>query len=127
MNALADPTSKQKIYDLLDDLPPEALETVEGFVRFLRDQVKQALSTVGTETDPSASFRYPTVSLPLATLSGLVGIMPPVGGDALAETETVYDIKGSLRPSLKPNSKLCRRKYKLYWIACRHSTCAILR
>ena len=93
MSTVADSTSKQKIYDLLDELPPEGLEAVEGFVRFLREQIKKAQSTADAVADQTASFRYPTISLPLARLSGLVGIMPPVGGNALAETEALYDVE----------------------------------
>lgn len=93
MSTVADPTSKQKIYDLLDDLPPEGLEAVEGFVRFLREQIKQAQTTADVVADQTAPFRYPTISLPLARLGGLVGIMPPVGGNALAETEALYDVE----------------------------------
>ena len=92
MSSSADPTSKQKIYDLLDNLPPEGLEVVAEFVRSLREQVKTAQTAEDAAVDPPAPFRYPTVSLPLASLSGLVGIMPPVGGDALAETEALYDV-----------------------------------
>ena len=93
MGAFADPTSKQTICDLLDDLPLESLEAVEGFVRLLREQVRQAQATATEVSGEPAPIRYPTVSLPLTTLSGLVGMMPPVGGDALAETEALYDIE----------------------------------
>jgi hypothetical protein len=93
MSTVADPTSKQKIYDLLDDLPPEGLEAVEGFVRFLHEQAKKARTTANVVAEQPAPFGYPTISLSLATLSGLVGMMPPVGGDALAETEALYDVE----------------------------------
>jgi len=36
-------------------------------------------------------YLYPTVPLPPSSLDGLVGIMPRVGGDALADTESLYD------------------------------------
>jgi hypothetical protein len=93
MSAVADPTSKQKTYDLLDDLPPEALDAVEGFVRFLREQIKKAQTTA----DVVASARTVPLSDRISAagnLSGLVGLMPPVGGDALAETEAIYEIEG---------------------------------
>jgi hypothetical protein len=93
MSSAANPTSKQTIYDLLDDLPPEGLEAVEGFVRFLRKQAKKAQNAADAATEESAPFRYPTIPLPLASLGGLVGIMPPVGGNALAETEALYDVE----------------------------------
>lgn len=93
MSSVADPTSKQKIYDLLDDLPPEGLEAVEEFVRFWSERVKKARTAGDAVADQPALFRYPTIPLPLASLSGLVGMMPPVGGDALAETEALYDVE----------------------------------
>jgi len=34
---------------------------------------------------------YPTVSVPVSMSEGLIGIMPAVGGDALADTEALYD------------------------------------
>ena len=37
------------------------------------------------------AFIYPTIPLPASTFSGLVGTMPPVGGDALADTEALFD------------------------------------
>jgi len=36
-------------------------------------------------------YRYPTVSLPLPSLDGLIGIMPGIKGDALADTEALID------------------------------------
>ncbi|HOU15725.1 MAG TPA: type II toxin-antitoxin system Phd/YefM family antitoxin [Anaerolineae bacterium] len=36
-------------------------------------------------------YLYPTVSVPFSMLEGLIGIMPAVGGDALADTEALYD------------------------------------
>jgi hypothetical protein len=48
---------------------------------------------VTTSGGESAPFHYPTVSLLLTTLGGLVGLMSPVGGDVLAEVEALYDIE----------------------------------
>ena len=93
MSVCADPTSKQRIVHLLDDLPPESLDMVEEFVRFLREQVKQSQPAATAADGKPQLFRYPTVSLPLGHLRGLVGLLPPVGGNALAETEALYDIE----------------------------------
>ena len=84
-------TRKQRICELLDDLPPESLATIEQLVRFLHGQATQAQPAAATSGRESTLFHYPTVSLPLTVLDGLVGLMPPVGGDALAETEALYD------------------------------------
>jgi hypothetical protein len=89
--------TKQEIAELLDDLPMKSLVVVEQFVRFLHEQMRQGQLVVTTSnasiTEDKAShpFRYPTVSLPHSVLDGLVGIMPPVGGDALVDTEALYD------------------------------------
>jgi hypothetical protein len=44
--------------------------------------------SVGEERPP---YVYPTVPLPTSVVDGLIGIVPPVGGDALADTEALYD------------------------------------
>jgi hypothetical protein len=36
-------------------------------------------------------YCYPTVPLPASALDSLVDIMPPVGGDALSDTEALYN------------------------------------
>ncbi|MEK8021898.1 MAG: hypothetical protein VSS75_033910 [Candidatus Parabeggiatoa sp.] len=36
-------------------------------------------------------YCYPTVSVPLSSLEGLIGIMPGIKGDALADTEALLD------------------------------------
>jgi hypothetical protein len=73
--------TKQTIVRLLDDLPPEMLQTVEHFVRFLR--ARETL-TPGP--------RYPTVENPASSLSAWLNLIPEgCGGDALADTEALYD------------------------------------
>ncbi len=84
-------TTQNRILALLGDLPSESLTVVEQFVRFLREQARTARPVVITPTEEPPPFRYPTVPLPPSVLDGLVGIMPPVGGDALADTEALYD------------------------------------
>jgi hypothetical protein len=37
-------------------------------------------------------FCYPTIPVPAAVLDGLLGMVSPVGGDALADTEALYDV-----------------------------------
>jgi hypothetical protein len=36
-------------------------------------------------------YCYPTVSVPLSSLDGLIGIMPGIKGDALVDTEALND------------------------------------
>jgi hypothetical protein len=84
--------TRDHILSLLDDLPPESLAVVEQFVRFLREQTRQGQPVVSvSEEKDRPSYHYPTIPLPVSVLDGLIGIMPPVGGDALADTEALYD------------------------------------
>ncbi len=39
----------------------------------------------------NAPYLYPTVPVPASVFARLSGIMPPVEGDALADTEALYD------------------------------------
>lgn len=82
-------TMQSRILALLKDLPPESLTLVERFVQFLREQARRG-QPVGVR-DERVPYAYPTVPVPASSLDGLVGIMPPVGGDALADTEALYD------------------------------------
>ncbi len=74
-------TTKRKISELLDELPPENLKVVEQFVRFLRQQ--------GPLT---SELCYPTVATPASSLNVWTDLLPNgCGGDALADTEALYD------------------------------------
>jgi hypothetical protein len=77
---------------LLATLPPESVGVVEQFVQFLHAQAQQGqpIAIVADHETP-VSCRYPTISVPAAVLDGLIGLVPPVGGDALADTEALYD------------------------------------
>jgi len=82
------PTTRQNILTLLDKLPLENLLMVETFVRFVRDQ-QHTIST--SFTNDQAQWRYPTIPTTTVNLDNLIGIMQDVGGDALADTESMYD------------------------------------
>lgn len=83
------PRAIQKhILALLADLPSDKLVFVEQFVEFLRQQPPPVPLAVQEERAP---YLYPTVPVPASHLDGLVGIMPPVGGDALTDSEALYD------------------------------------
>jgi len=88
----------QDIVTLLNDLPADSLVTVRQFVAFLHQQAQQGHVLQGVEPLPvngksgKSRYQYPTVSVPVATLRELIGIMPLVGGDALADTEALYDV-----------------------------------
>jgi hypothetical protein len=78
---------------ILTTLPPESVRVVEQFVQFLHAQAQQG-QPIASVADHEAhvSFCYPTIPVPAAVLDGLIGMVPPVGGDALADTEALYDV-----------------------------------
>jgi hypothetical protein len=83
-------TDYTKIVSLLETLPPESLMLVEQFVRFLQAQAQKGEQITVTKTKVKP-YLYPTVSVPTRKVRELIGIMPPVGGNALADTESLYD------------------------------------
>ena len=77
---------------LLADLPPESLRVLERFARFLREQARLGQRIeVAQGKDKREPYLYPTVSVPPSSLDGLIGIMPLVGGDALEDSESLYN------------------------------------
>jgi hypothetical protein len=78
---------RQKIIALLDELPADSLPMVETFIRFM--QTQQPAKT--PEKSEGTPWLYPTVPVPPESLDRLIGIMPGVGGDALVDTESLYD------------------------------------
>jgi hypothetical protein len=85
------PPTKQTIVDLLDELPPESLATVETFIRFVHTQAHQGRPVV-TTAEPVSRFRYPTVPVPPSSLDAWMNLLPTgYDGDALADTEALYD------------------------------------
>ncbi len=77
---------------LLADLPPESVQVLEQFARFLREQARLGQRIeVDQGKDKQQPYLYPTVSVPASSLDGLIGIMPPVGGDALEDSESLYN------------------------------------
>ncbi len=88
--------ARDRLRKLLDQLPAESLPVVEAFLRFLNRQAEEQKPVVLTEPQPAEekrpSPRYPdTVTAPISALREVIGIMPPVGGDALEDSEALYD------------------------------------
>ncbi len=82
--------TKQRITAWLDDLPPRSLGAVEEFVAFLRQKARQQPPLVVAEKEPP--YLYPTVENPPSSLSAWRDVIPDgCGGDALADTEALYD------------------------------------
>lgn len=83
--------TKQKIAAWLDDLPPQSLTLVEQFVEFLRQKARQQQSLT-VLAEPQTPYLYPTVENPASSLSEWRDLIPGgCGGDALADTEAIYD------------------------------------
>lgn len=83
--------TKQKITAWLDELPPQSLAVVEQFVEFLRQKARQQ-QTLGVAEKEAPLYLYPTVENPASSLSAWLNVIPGgCGGDALADTEALYD------------------------------------
>jgi hypothetical protein len=82
-----------RILSLLADLPPDSLALVERFVEFLHEQAQQG-QPVGIVSGQAEQppYRYPTVSVPPSSLDRWLNLAPEgYEGDALADTEALYD------------------------------------
>jgi hypothetical protein len=79
-------TIRQNILTLLDELPPDRLPMVETFMRFMQAQA--------APTPQPTPWVYPTVTLPASSLASWIGLLDETEGyegDALADTEALYD------------------------------------
>jgi len=84
--------TQSRVLALLGDLPPESLTTVEQFVRFLREQARRKRPVLTTPAEEPPPFRYPTVAVPASSLDRWLNLIPEgYEGDALADTEALYD------------------------------------
>ncbi|MCW1968298.1 MAG: hypothetical protein KIH69_009310 [Anaerolineae bacterium] len=88
---------RQKIIALVNELPNESLPLLAQFVEFLSSQVPRT-NTVKTKkntdivvADTAVHLNYPTVSVPAKQLQSLISLLPAMGGDALADSEALYD------------------------------------
>ena len=77
---------RQKIIALVNELPNESLPLLAQFVAFLSSQVTRA-----GVMDTGVHLNYPTVSVPAKQLQSLISLLPAMGGDALADSEALYD------------------------------------
>jgi hypothetical protein len=84
--------TRDHILSLLDDLPPESLAVVEQFVRFLREQTRQGRPVVSVSEEKKPAYLYPTIGLSASSLNRWLDLLPEgYEGDALADTEALYD------------------------------------
>jgi hypothetical protein len=82
--------TRQRLIALLKEMSGKDLDVVEKFALFIRQQGGQSVVAV-VEREGEILYQYPTVSVPASVFSELAGIMPPVGGNALTDTESLYD------------------------------------
>jgi hypothetical protein len=85
--------TRQRIDELLNSLPPENLLIVQRFIEFVREQARQGQPigvTKAREAEPA--YLHPTVENPASSLGNWLDVIPGgCGGDALADTEALYD------------------------------------
>ena len=86
-------STRSRIISLLDDLPPESLTLVERFVQFLRQEARRGQPVAGVSVrEAPPPYVYPTVAVPPSSLDGWLDLVPEgYEGDALADTEALYD------------------------------------
>jgi hypothetical protein len=84
---------QSRILTLLEGLPLESLTLVERFVQFLREQARRGQPVVAvSDQEERPPYRYPTVAVPPSSLDGWLNLVPEgYEGDALADTEALYD------------------------------------
>lgn len=84
--------TQNRIVSLLGELPPESLTIVERFVQFLREQARRGQPVVVVSEQKERPYTYPTVTVPASSLDGWLNLVPEgYEGDALADTEALYD------------------------------------
>jgi len=84
--------TQSRIVSLLNELPPESLILVERFVEFLRDQAQRGQPVGVSVREKRTGYTYPTVTVPASSLDRWLNLVPEgYEGDALADTEALYD------------------------------------
>jgi hypothetical protein len=78
---------QREIAGQMKDLPLEGLLALREFTAFLR---QRSLAEHPAASTLLSTHRL-TVEMPAESLMGLIGLLPPIGGDALADTEALYD------------------------------------
>lgn len=84
--------TQSRIVSLLNELPPESLALVERFVEFLHDQARRGQPVGVSVQEKRTGYAYPTVTVPASSLDRWLDLIPEgYEGDALADTEALYD------------------------------------
>jgi hypothetical protein len=84
---------RARAHALLDDLPAESVGVAEKFLQFLREQARRGQPVVtAPEKADRPPYLYPTVLVPASSLDRWLNLIPEgYEGDALADTEALYD------------------------------------
>jgi hypothetical protein len=84
-----DARRRERISTLLEQIPAEDLVFVERYIEFLSQQ-KPPDAVLIQEEKPT--YLHPTVPVPAATFINWLNLLPEgYEGDALADTEALYD------------------------------------
>jgi hypothetical protein len=84
--------TKEKIEELLDTLSHDNLVMVQRFIEFLHERTRQGQPIVTKAEDEKPPYLYPTIENPASSLDAWLDLIPGgCGGDALADTEALYD------------------------------------
>ncbi len=85
-------TAHDRLLSLLDDLPPASLAVVERFVEFLHEEAQRGQPIVTAPEQEKPPYLYPTIGVPASSLDGWLNLLREgYEGDALADTEALYD------------------------------------
>jgi hypothetical protein len=95
MSSLSSQDVKEVLGDILDQLPSTQQQQVLDFARFLQQQVRKH-SPWRTETAGEVSSPTQRIQLHLVSATSLVGLtgLVSLGGDAVADTEALYNGDG---------------------------------
>jgi hypothetical protein len=75
---------KEQIIRELDELSPEGLRELHHYIEFLRHKRRER------DREPAVEAVYPTRFVSAKRLDALTGVIN-IGGDALADSEALYD------------------------------------
>ena len=91
MKALSSQEVKQALWEVLEQLPPAQRHQVLDFARFLYQQVLTTPRSLGeTEGERTPEQKIQLRLVPAGSLAGLTGLVS-LGGDAVADTEALYN------------------------------------
>jgi hypothetical protein len=84
---------QDEIVALMQELPDDSLLMLREFGRLLLQYRPTAVpaSAIGVPLPAAAQAHFPLVRVAPVQLLNLIGALPPLGGDALADSEALYE------------------------------------